>query len=158
VTYFNGTELRSMLLAAGLLTLGAAARLGFGPEPDDFSWSEAIRPPGQRTAGLSETRQQVWEGVTEEEAAAIPLGEHERMDPNRAPVSQLRRLPGVGPSRARAIVRERESGGPFRGLGDLERVPGIGSRTVEALAPHLTLRSRADPARPLDNPPPPAAE
>jgi competence protein ComEA len=138
-----------MLLAAGLLTLGAAARLGCGPGPDDFSWSEAARAPGPRSAGLSATRQHVSDGVAEEEAAATPLAEHERIDPNQAPVSQLRRLPGVGPARARAIVRERESGGPFRVLADLERVPGIGSRTVEALEPHLRLGGRSSATGPV---------
>jgi competence ComEA-like helix-hairpin-helix protein len=136
--YFNGTELRSLLLATGLLLLGAAARVGLAPEPDEFSWTQAAGP----AASLSATRRQVSEGVAEEEAAAIPLGRDETIDPNRAPVALLRRLPGVGPVRAQAIVKERISGGPFRGPADLARVPGIGPRTVEALEPHLTFGSR----------------
>ncbi len=139
MTYFNGTELRSLFLATGLLLLGAAARLGFGPKPDDFSWTEGSTLDGRPARSLSATRRQVSKGVAEEELAARPLGPDERLDPNSAGVTELRRLPGVGPARAQAIVKERVSGGAFRGPRDLARVPGIGLRTVEALTPHLAF-------------------
>lgn len=148
--YFNGTEVRSLVLAAGVLLLGAAARLGLAPEPDDFSWTEAAGPSGRPVASLSSVRRLVSAGVTEEETAALPLGADERIDPNTASVSQLRRLPGVGLARAQAIVRERTSGGPFDGPADLARVPGIGRRTVEALEDLLAFSpgvpgARSDP-------------
>jgi len=145
MTYFNATELRSMMLATGLLLLGAAARLGLGPGPDDFTWTEAGQLDGKPATSLPSTRRQVSEGLAEEELAASPLGANERLDPNTAPVAELRRLPGVGPARAEAIVAERSSGGPFRSLLDMARVPGIGPRTVEALKPHLTFASNPSP-------------
>ena len=141
MTYFNATELRSMMLATGLLLLGAAARLGLGPRPDDFTWTVVDRPDGRPAASLPATRRQVSEGVAEEELAATPLGQNEKLDPNTAPVAELRRLPGVGPARAEAIVAERLSGGAFRNPSDMARVPGIGPRTVEALKPHLAFVS-----------------
>ena len=141
MAYFNGTELRSMTLATGLLLLGAAARLGLGPGPDDFTWTVADRPDGRSPSDLPVTRGRVSEGVAEEELAALPLGATEKLDPNTAPAVQLRRLPGVGPTRAAAIVAERLSGGPFLSHLDMIRVPGIGPRTVEALKPHLTFGS-----------------
>lgn len=140
---FNETELRSLLLATGLLLLGTAARLGLGPGPDDFSWTETTAPPGKPARDLSETRREVARGVARGELAARPLGPDERLDPNRAPATDLRRLPGIGPARARAIVREREVAGPYHGAEDLQRVPGIGPRTLEAMAPHLSFDSRA---------------
>jgi competence protein ComEA len=79
--------------------------------------------------------------VAEEEIAARPLGVNEKLDPNTAPVGQLRRLPGVGPARAQAIVTERRSGGSFRSPSDMTRVAGIGPRTAEALRPHLAFNS-----------------
>ena len=57
----------------------------------------------------------------------------EPLDVNRAPAASLEVLPGIGPARARAIVRERERG-PFRTVADLQRVHGIGPRTIERLA------------------------
>lgn len=55
------------------------------------------------------------------------------IDPNRADLPTLEALPGIGPARALAIVRERQIR-PFEGLDDLVRVRGIGPRTVERLA------------------------
>jgi competence protein ComEA len=147
MTYFNGTELRSILLAAGLLLLGAAARLGLGPEPDDFTWTSAERPDGERAASLSTARRLVSEGAAEEELAATPLGPGERLDPNTASAAELRRLPGVGPARAEAIVTERNAAGPFKNPPDMARVSGIGPRTVEALTPHLAFDRRPSVAR-----------
>ena len=61
------------------------------------------------------------------------------IDPNRARVPELMLLPGLGPSRAEAIVLYRVRNGPFDRLEDLGRVPGIGPDTIERLAPFLSL-------------------
>jgi competence protein ComEA len=52
------------------------------------------------------------------------------IDVNRADVGLLEELPGIGPARAAAIAASRESGGPFRSVEDLRRVPGIGPGTI----------------------------
>ena len=54
-------------------------------------------------------------------------------DVNTAPHGHLMLLPRIGPSRARAIERERANGGPFVVLDDLQRVHGIGPYTISAL-------------------------
>ena len=139
MTYFNSTELRSLFLATGILVLGAAARIGLGPEPDDFSGTEAGTLDGRTVRSLSTTRRLVSDGVAEEELAARPLAPDETLDPNTATEAELRRLPGVGPVRARAIITERISGGKFLDPSELARVPGIGPHAGEALTPHLAL-------------------
>ncbi len=144
---FNGTELRSMMLAAGLLLLGTAARLGLGPGPDDFEWTSAAPSREPSRGSLASTRRAVAEGIAADETAARPLGASERLDPNTAPAEELRRLPGIGPARAAAIVGERRSSGPFRGLDDMARVPGIGLKTLEALSSHLTFSGGASYSR-----------
>jgi competence protein ComEA len=52
---------------------------------------------------------------------------------NRATVADLTSLPGIGRSRAEAIVEYRRRNGAFRRVEDLAKVPGIGSKTVEGL-------------------------
>jgi hypothetical protein len=47
--------------------------------------------------------------------------------------SRLRLLPGIGPSRLRAILRDRAVSGPVPTVEALDRVPGLGPKTVEAL-------------------------
>ena len=136
----NRIEMRSLATATALVLVGTGLRLGFGPGPADTDW----RPPSDMeltatsAAGLRAT---VEEGVRREERAAVPLAAGERLDPNFADEIELRRLPGIGPAKASAIVRDRRENGPFGSLEELERVVGLGEKTVSRLAPHLALTS-----------------
>lgn len=71
---------------------------------------------------------------------AVGLLFGERLDLNRASAESLGALPGVGPARAEAIVRERARR-PFRRVEDLGAVRGIGPRTIEGLAGWATVAS-----------------
>ena len=57
---------------------------------------------------------------------------------NTATEAQLSFLPGVGPSKARAIIAARDRR-PFRAVRELQRVRGIGWSTVQRLRPYLTI-------------------
>jgi competence protein ComEA len=57
---------------------------------------------------------------------------------NTATAEQLSLLPGVGPTRAQAIIAARERR-PFRSVRELQRVRGIGWSTVQRLRPYLTV-------------------
>ena len=70
------------------------------------------------------------------------------LDLNRESAATLEVLPGIGPARARAIVAERERA-PFRSVDEVQRVRGIGPRTVERLRGLVVV---ADPPR-RDAPP-----
>ncbi|HXV14691.1 MAG TPA: helix-hairpin-helix domain-containing protein [Candidatus Krumholzibacteria bacterium] len=50
-----------------------------------------------------------------------------------APADSLELLPGVGPVLATRIVAARRDRGPFRSWDDVDRVRGIGPRTIERL-------------------------
>lgn len=62
-------------------------------------------------------------------------GADRRIDINRATAAELDKLPGIGPSKAKAIVEYRESHGPFRSTEELKRIKGIGDKTYESLKP-----------------------
>lgn len=61
-----------------------------------------------------------------------------KVDLNTASVAELDTLPGVGPSTAQKIVADRAANGPFRGVEDLMRVPGIGPAKFDALKDLVT--------------------
>jgi competence protein ComEA len=131
------TDRRSLAAATALVVAGTALRLGFGPAPSDVGWSPGDGvESGSVPAAL---RTAVDEGVAAEARANTPLSPGERVDPNFADAAELRRLPGIGPAKAAAIVAERRRGGPYASLEDLRRVPGLGPTTIERLAPHLAL-------------------
>ncbi len=57
------------------------------------------------------------------------------VDVNRAELEELVGLPGIGPVRAREILRLREERGGFASLEELLDVKGIGPATLERLRP-----------------------
>ena len=55
-----------------------------------------------------------------------------------ASAEELQRLPGIGPSKAEAIIAQRTRA-PFRRIEDILRVRGIGRATFRRLRPHLSV-------------------
>lgn len=58
---------------------------------------------------------------------------------NMATEAELDALKGVGPVKAKAIVDYRTKNGPFKSVDDLEKVPGFGKKTVDALRADVTV-------------------
>jgi competence protein ComEA len=87
------------------------------------------------------------DAAPESRGAATPSGAERllfalRLDLNRAGARALEALPGIGPGRAEAIVRERAAR-PFCSVEELERVPGIGAATRARLAPWVEVGAAA---------------
>ncbi len=144
----NRTERRALAAALLLVGLGAIGRAGLGPAPEEHSWREPGETgPVAGAAGLPEARDAVAGALRDEERALEPLAPGARLDPNVASEVELRRLPGIGPARARAIVEERRRG-PFRDARGIQRVAGIGPATYERLAPYLEVGGEAAGAGP----------
>ena len=58
--------------------------------------------------------------------APAPRSEASLLNLNTASISELDALPGIGPSKAAAILQYRERQGRFSSVDELERVPGFG--------------------------------
>ena len=119
----HADETRALKRAGLILLAVSTLRWGWSARTDVLPEGEASVLPEL----LEGTREATAEGARRRE----PLGETERVDPNRADEVDLDRLPGVGPSTARAIVAAREGGLVFRGPEDLLEVRGIGAATLE---------------------------
>jgi competence protein ComEA len=63
---------------------------------------------------------------------------------NLAGEEELMKLPGIGPSRARAILALRQRLAKFRAVEDLLRVKGIGRKTLRRIKPNVVLDRPAD--------------
>ena len=67
----------------------------------------------------------------------LPSG---KVDINSADAELLETLPGIGETRAQAIIRHRKEHGPFNRVDDIVAVPGIGSATLEGLRDLVEVR------------------
>ncbi len=65
--------------------------------------------------------------------------ESEKININRANLEELQKLPGIGPSKAQAIVDYREKVGKFKSIEEIKNVKGIGEKTYEKLKELITV-------------------
>jgi len=72
-------------------------------------------------------------------AAAAKLSPGETVDLNAAGFDDLLRVPGIGKTKARAILDYRADHGPFRSVDDLDNVKGFGKKSVKKLSPWLRV-------------------
>ncbi|MCP5000541.1 MAG: helix-hairpin-helix domain-containing protein [Hyphomicrobiales bacterium] len=67
-----------------------------------------------------------------------------QVDINKASWPELAQLPRIGETLARRIVESRETDGPFRDHDDVQRVRGIGPKTLEGIRPYLLPMPEAE--------------
>ena len=63
----------------------------------------------------------------------------QKIDINRAEAWLLEALPGIGQTRAQAIVDYRSENGPFKRIKDLLKVEGIGQGTLDGIEGFITV-------------------
>ena len=59
---------------------------------------------------------------------------------NKADENELQNLPGIGPSKAAAIMEYRVTNGPFKSVEDLKNISGIGDKTFDKLKDLITVQ------------------
>ncbi len=75
----------------------------------------------------------------------VPLARGEevpRIDLNKATLSQLNSLPGIGPVIAERILELREKSGPFKRIEDLMNIRGIGEKKFLKLKDLITIKPK----------------
>jgi competence ComEA-like helix-hairpin-helix protein len=125
-------ERRGVLMLALLLALGAAYDLvrARAPAPAPPAGDARAFDPASVPAAPARGPEAAAAGGPD--AADAPL------DLNRAGVSELESLPGIGPVLARRIVEHRAVHGPFRSPEELRAVRGVGPRLMARLAGRVT--------------------
>ncbi len=75
--------------------------------------------------------------------APLALGEEmPRIDLNKATLSQLDSLPGIGPVIAERILELREKSGPYKRIEDLMNIRGIGEKKFLKLKDLITVKTK----------------
>lgn len=64
----------------------------------------------------------------------------DEIDINRANITELEVLQGIGPAKAQAIIDYRSQNGPFKTINDLLKVSGIGEKSLEKIKAHITIK------------------
>jgi competence ComEA-like helix-hairpin-helix protein len=121
-------EPRAVLVLLGLAVLGHAARLVLGGSRDPPGQLLATSPSGDPARHRART-----------ERLALPLQPGEKVDLNSAAAEEIARLPRIGMSLAKRIVGDRSARGPFRGLEELDRVPGVGPALLAQVADRVSF-------------------
>lgn len=137
------SDLRAALLLLALAFTGLGVRLvwskGAPAGGVAYHATEALRP-GRDSVAARAAR------------LARPLQPGEAIDLDVASAEELTRLPRIGPALAARIVADRAARGPFGSLEAVQRVPGIGPATLEALRPYAEFSRRsASPASPASS-------
>jgi competence protein ComEA len=127
-------ETRALLLLLALAVAGQGVRYLLtrpGESPGGVQLLATLQPGSPRAQRDSAMQQ------------GRPLGSGETIDVDRAPLSELTRLPRVGPRLAKAILADRTDHGPFGSLAGLDRVPGIGPALLQNLERHVIFSGAA---------------
>lgn len=93
----------------------------------------------QGSEGVISTPKVVDGGAVVDSPKAADSAVPGKININRANQQELETLPGIGPVLAGRIIEWRRAHGSFKRLEDLKLVKGIGDKTVERLAPYLTV-------------------
>jgi competence protein ComEA len=132
---------------------GAVVKPGVYEVLGDERVINVIDKAGGLKEGADDTKINFAQRVTDEMVLYIPLiGEEgetmpissgtnpvstssgeEKININVASAAELQNLPGIGPSKAEAIISQRENNGLFQTIDDLKLVAGIGDKTFEKL-------------------------
>lgn len=137
---------RAALVLAGLVVLSLVGRFAVAggrvpPAPPSVVPSAIARAP--LAVADSASVSAAASGSGSASAAVPPHAARATTDNpvylNDATVDDLRRLPGIGPKRALAVLALRQRLGRFRQIEDLLRVRGIGRSTLRRLRPLVRL-------------------
>ncbi len=137
--FLNRKEQIIVLILCGTLGVGAAVSYLKNRYPDrieDFGVvKDAVSPPDVESAGR---------GRGDTKGATPDSGRTggSPIELNIASAEDFERLPGIGPHLAGRIVEFRLKNGPFDRVEELEKVKGIGKKTLEKLKPFVRVEKR----------------
>jgi competence ComEA-like helix-hairpin-helix protein len=124
---------RAALMLACLALAGAGVRYCLSPSPASSPGDVQLQSSATvRPNALRETARRAAE-------LSRPLIPGDRIDLDNADVSEITRLPRVGPALAQRIVAWRAEHGIFGSLARLDSVSGVGPALLKAIQPFVSF-------------------
>ncbi len=145
----SGEDLSAALVRIGMARAFGVVRAGPDGKTGD-EWRDELKDLELQAAKLGKGAWAFtdWQKLPEErkqaraeeaEIAAAQNGKRAEgakpLDPNKAARDELMELPGIGEKTADAIIEAR----PFKVIGDLSKVQGLGPKSLEKLKPFLEI-------------------
>ncbi len=127
--------MRKSIILVGIVALGLILLAGCRQRPREVELEERELLPLEEMVPLEEVAE-VPMFVEVPPAVAPPAVVVGKININTATQAQLETLPGIGPTKAQAII----AGRPYATVDDLTRVKGIGPATLEKLRPQVTVK------------------
>lgn len=149
-------DVRGAVAVPGVYTLPSNARIedalsaagGAAPDADLGALSQAapvrdgdvlVIPTSAAPVPTAALASESQGGTSTAASTRVPAPEGGLVDLNRASVQELETLPGIGPTRAQAIVQWRQQHGAFQTPEDLLQISGIGPQTLANIRPKIVL-------------------
>ena len=145
---FTPSEKRVIFIIAGILIIAGAFQL-FQPFTDrrdvfDYSESDSVfsRLSHQSPVLIEkDSPENESEPLISQETHTLKSSnkklEKLSININTANEAELVKLPRIGPAIAKRIIEFRNINGPFKSIEDLQKVKGIGKKTINNIKPYL---------------------
>ena len=119
---------------------GAVDKEGIYTVGSDATLDDILQRAGVMTSETGPLRLKVSVlGPEEDPSSETPEEPTGKININSASADELDSLPGIGPTKAQAIIDYRDQNGPFQSVDDLLNVSGIGPKTLETIRDQITV-------------------
>lgn len=130
----EGARIRDLIEAAGGLTEEAdEERIKFSQVLKDEDYIKVYRIGEEAEEGTMTFTETSGENSSSENSSG-------KININKATMTELQSLPGIGEVKAQSIIDYRESTGSFKSVDDLTNITGIGSKTVDKLRDMVDIK------------------
>ncbi len=148
----NGKQVTNEIAVVMVDVKGAVKAPGVYEIGGDGRVKDVITRAGGFLKDADETQLNLASKVADEMVIYVPVIGENKTEPlgsqsaesdvvsiNRADITELQELPGIGPSKAEAIIQYREENGRFTTIEDLQNISGIGEKTFDKLKDLITV-------------------
>jgi competence protein ComEA len=138
-------DVKGQVASPGVFELPSGSRMqdaidaagGFLPTADDRAINLALKVQDEMSIYVPKTGEEIIQPSAS--TGHSPEAGETAVNLNTATETELTTLPGIGPSKAAAIITYRTDNGNFQKVEDLKEVRGIGDKTFEQLKELITV-------------------